>query len=228
MRNFNFFLFLTIMLFFKIFNQVPTKENQVLTTGLNLFTNSTLLQNLDKKNLTDKNQMKIIEIISNSTKLPELTTQSLNLTKEHIFDYQFREYVYCGKDSEVILVITENNKLKRTIDKGITWNDINLQVDILSKLKIEEVNVSKIKISPSEPDTILILGYKGLSWISTDCGGVFNTFLNPIVDYIFHPFESKWGLAITNGEGRSQNLLLTLDKGTNWKMIAQNVVQVGW
>jgi len=86
-----------------------------------------------------------------------------------------------------------------------------------------------MKVSPSEKDTIVVFGYKGLSWISENCAEKFNTFLSPINDYIFHPFEKTWGLALTQGENHFQNnLLLTMDKGLNWKLIAQNVVQVGW
>lgn len=88
--------------------------------------------------------------------------------------------------------------------------------------------VFKIKVSPSEPETVLVFGYRGFSWISNDSGEKFTNFLFPIIDYIFHPFEKTWGLALTSGENRSQNLLLTLDKGVSWKLIAQNVVQVGW
>ena len=116
MRNFGIFVFLNTLLFLKVLAQVALKENIGLTSTTITPSNSTSSGNLETIKSTEKTQIKQINNvnnISNNTTVTETTTTEVSLTREHIFDYQFREYVYCGKDSEVILVITENNKLKR-------------------------------------------------------------------------------------------------------------------
>eukprot|EP00340_Litonotus_pictus_P010852 CAMPEP_0170536632 /NCGR_PEP_ID=MMETSP0209-20121228/102255_1 /TAXON_ID=665100 ORGANISM="Litonotus pictus, Strain P1" /NCGR_SAMPLE_ID=MMETSP0209 /ASSEMBLY_ACC=CAM_ASM_000301 /LENGTH=929 /DNA_ID=CAMNT_0010838013 /DNA_START=135 /DNA_END=2920 /DNA_ORIENTATION=+ len=202
---------------------------------------SGIFTNVD--NATSANSNNKIENVASDTSIKTTSTiSSTNSTTTDLssidkkvslistleFDTLFREYVYCGKSSEVILAITEDNKLMRTEDKGLNWTLVELPEDPNHRKSADNFMVFKIKVSPSEPDTVVVLGYKGFSWISNNRGEKFATFLFPILDYIFHPYEKDWGLGLTNGENRNQNLLLTQDKGATWKLIAQNIVQVGW
>lgn len=73
----------------------------------------------------------------NDTKIEGISEikKNVSLIKIHEFTYQFREYVYCGKENEIILAITEDNKLMRTKDKGFNWTLVSLPAEQTSVIK---------------------------------------------------------------------------------------------
>jgi hypothetical protein len=102
------------------FNNSNDKSNSaiLLNKNSNITTNSTVVNNteIDKKSDID-------------------LKKNVSLIKIHEFNYQFREYVYCGKDNEIILAITEDNKLMRTKDKGFNWALVTLPAEQTTLIK---------------------------------------------------------------------------------------------
>lgn len=87
---------------------------------------------------------------------------------------------------------------------------------------------TKLKLSPSDLSKVVILGSKGYCWISSDCVKTIKFLATSINEYYFHPTEKDWALAVSSDHYKNQNLRLSLDNGENWRLIIQNVVQVGW
>lgn len=201
-----------------------TQEHSSLNNNTNEL-NSTTIINTKTDSSNNKVSNITVEVTTSTKKSSE--KEVLNpKTNVNYFNKPIREHIYCGIGNKIIVAITEDSKLIRSANRGESWNMIDLpSIQIGAFFQIAEAN--KFKISPTDANKIIILGSKGCSWVSLDCGETVKKLGPAIIDYFFHPFESNWAIAVTK-EKKSQNLIISFDNGSTWKNIIQNVVQVGW
>ena len=155
-----------------------------------------------------------------------------------------KDLVWCGPSAEYAIVLTEQNSVYRSDDKGMHWkklNDIftNTGKDELDENENEIGRVSTILQSPADKSLLIFLGTQGINWVGEDCGRRI-TALNHgrrINEFIFHPTERNWGLASAYtlcedfvGEPCKifKEVFLTKDLGQNWTQLGKYVVQFGW
>lgn len=74
----------------------------------NIFEENNITSNIFSSILSDTNKSKY---------------QGVPFVKHYVNQKEFREYVYCGKDSSKILVVSEDNKLTISDDNGLTWKE---------------------------------------------------------------------------------------------------------
>lgn len=113
------------------------KENKtgLITTITNILSNIhyTNEKNDNKKFIGNENNLN-----NTSNETQSTSNKNISLISINDFQYQFREYVYCGSDNEVILAITEDNKLLRTANKGLTWGSVELPSEESGQFKKPE------------------------------------------------------------------------------------------
>ena len=160
------------------------------------------------------------------------------------FDSNPKDVVWCGKNRESVIVITEKSSLYRSEDKGFSWKKLN---DILmnkGKDQLEEDDkevgkVSEMITSPIDKSLVIFLGTHGINWISENCGQAIAALNHgrKIQEFIFHPTERTWVLAsaMTLCEDfqnepckRYKEVFLTKDLGVTWDLLESYVVQFNW
>jgi len=166
-------------------------------------------------------------------------------------DYKFNELdstpvnlVWCGVSKEIVLVLTEQNSLYRSDDKGFSWNKLN---DVLIRTGTSELDkdenvigkVSKILESPMDKTLLVFLGSHGINWIGRECGRKIEALNHgrKIQEFVFHPTERDWGLAsaftlcedfVNEPCKIYKELFVTKDMGKTWNIIGSYIVQFGW
>lgn len=99
--------------------------------------------------------------------------------------------------------------------------------------------MSKLILSPIDPNLVVFLGTNWVNWTTQDCGQTL-TALNhgrKIQEFIFHPTERDYALAlaytICEDFGNEpchfyKELYVTHNLGDTWKLMTSYVYQAGW
>ena len=151
---------------------------------------------------------------------------------------------WCGSGNKIAFMLTSENSIYRTEDKGKHWQKMNDLFTNLGKEELEEKETEVGKVSyiiqlNADPTTLILLGTKGINWVAKDCGKsiVALNHGRRINEYIPHPTEKNWGLAtaftisedfIVEPTKIYKEVFVTKDLGVNWELIGKYVTQVGW
>ena len=151
---------------------------------------------------------------------------------------------WCGAGNKIAFMLTLDNSLYKTEDKGKHWKKMNDLFTNLGKEELEEKEtevgkVSSIIQSNADPTILILLGTKGINWIAKDCGNSIIALNHgrKINEYIPHPTEKNWGLAtafticddfLVEPCKIYKEVFVTKDLGKNWEQIGKYVTQVGW
>lgn len=151
---------------------------------------------------------------------------------------------WCGPDRSKVFVITENNSLYKSEDKGFSWkklNDIliNKAKDTLEQSDNEIGKVSEMIQSPVDNSLLIFLGTHGINWFTEDCGKKISALNNgrKIHEFVFHPTEKNWILASAYSIcedfknepcKKFKELYYTKNLGEKWNVLLPYVVQFGW
>ena len=151
--------------------------------------------------------------------------------KQAEIDSPVGHVVYCGKDQDTILILSEENIVYRSETAGINWKPVSFPASPSPK-------ILKIVNSQADPKLIGLFGNSGVNYYSEDCGKNIKplNYANPMERFMFHSKMRNWALALsyikcTKTQENcvdSRSLYLTKDLGVNWEMISTNVVQFSW
>lgn len=80
-----------------------------------------------------------------------------------------RDILWCGQNSEIMLVHTIQGEVYRSSDKGTTWQPKHSKgAKAKDGLIPSSHRISSIKLSPADPSLVFFLGVKGTNWVSED------------------------------------------------------------
>jgi len=144
------------------------------------------------------------------------------------FKAGIEKVIWCDNIGKEFLIQTKSNSIYRSESYGAAFKEV-------ANSKVE---YKKILRSNADNKTIIITNAKGIFWISSDCGKTISI-LNKgfkISQVFFHPFESKWILAmelVNCKEGMfcfpgTHSLHFSRDLGVTWEQIATNIKQFEW
>lgn len=174
-----------------------------------------------------------------------------NITLQGSVDYKYKEFdsapkdlLWCGNNHDYVLIITENNSLYQSDDKGFNWKKLN---DILLNTGKEQLEpddneigkVSELLPSPVDKNLVLFMGTHGINWITEDCGRKIKALNHgrKIHELVFHPTERNWLLAsaytihedfVNEPYKNFKEVFSTQDLGENWKILLGYVLQFNW
>lgn len=106
-------------------DKIFKNNTEMLTSEKNIIKNKSISENITNEEVHMNNTTKSLNNI-NSIQLEKTKNEGVPFVKHYTNQREFREYVYCGKDSSKILVISEDNKLTRSEDNGLTWSEVEL------------------------------------------------------------------------------------------------------
>ncbi|CAG9311653.1 unnamed protein product [Blepharisma stoltei] len=150
------------------------------------------------------------------------------------------EIKFCGAQDEVMLLLTTENSVYRSENKGFSWKPLSPILEKEGKKTGSTVGkVTQIIINPADKQVVVMLGSTGLNWFSEDCGKTIKAlnYGRPMEEYHFHPTERDWGLAASWSKcsdfvdqpcKKYRAVYLTKDLGETWTKVVDYVVQFSW
>ena len=158
-------------------------------------------------------------------------------------DSPVQDSLFCGTDLDVILVLTLKNSVYRSENGGFAWRQLKeilvRQGRATSGDPRSIGKVVSLQLSPVDKRLVVMLGSKGINWLSDDCGKTIwaLNYGKPIYNFQFHPLQRDWGLAASwtvCNEIQSEScalykeLYVTKDLGVTWTLVTGYVVQFSW
>ncbi|CAI2385075.1 unnamed protein product [Moneuplotes crassus] len=151
-----------------------------------------------------------------------------------------KDVMWCGPNSEIMLVHTISGYVYRSQDDGDTWEYKHSDKSHMQENKIPSPHKIIILLpSPADLNIVFFIGYKGMNWVSEDCGATIKP-LNgekKITNFKFHPTQREWALAsiysacdeFEDDECNSvEELYLTTDLGKSWRKLQDRIIQYEW
>jgi hypothetical protein len=150
------------------------------------------------------------------------------------------DILWCGPNSEFMIVHTIKGEVYQSSDNGSTWKNKHSQRNKDEKNMIPTSHrISMIILSPVDTKIVYFIGNKGVNWVSEDCGDNLKS-LNEdkkIHDFKFHPTQREWALSSKYTEctdfGEDDcdlhpEVYVTTDLGKKWIKLQSSVIQYEW
>ena len=158
-------------------------------------------------------------------------------------DSPVQDSLFCGSEEDIILVLTMKNSVYRSENGGFSWRQLREILVREGRSRSGDLKsigqVISLQLSPVDKRLVVMLGNKGINWLSDDCGKTIwaLNYGKPIYSFQFHPLQRNWGLAaswtvcgVLQRESCAlyKELYVTKDLGVSWTLVTGYVVQFTW
>ena len=122
------------------------------------------------------------------------------------------DVLYCGDDSQQILVLTDDGQIYKSIDFGQSWKGVRRQLDQLHS--IQNIKILSLMQNHIDNSTIIVVDYRQENMITYDCGDSYQV-LNEglkMKSIQFHQTDPQIMAALDSKD----SMLITQNKGMTW------------